>query len=161
MQRRQSAWSLRCATGLWLTTEPLGPVAGLCACWLWHDDGSPICFCPLACLDRIQAHCSLEHVLMLPVVSWLYSQVLSPLARPNQLKPLHCCLLGCVLLQVQWFERRGSLPPSVGATMHEAEVVESDLIDTNLVGCLDSKATIVTANSYDEVRLYEWWLDCW
>ena len=36
--------------------------------------------------------------------------------------------------------------------MHEAEVVESDLVDTNLVGCLDSKALIVTANSYEEVR---------
>ena len=35
--------------------------------------------------------------------------------------------------------------------MHELEVVESDLLDTNLVGCLDSKATIIQANSYEEV----------
>jgi hypothetical protein len=55
------------------------------------------------------------------------------------------------LLQVQWFERRGSLPASVGGSMHEAEVVESDLVDTNLVGCLDSKALILRANSYEEV----------
>lgn len=54
-------------------------------------------------------------------------------------------------LQVQWFERRGSLPAGVSASMHELEVVESDLLDTNLVGCLDSKATIIQANSYEEV----------
>lgn len=54
--------------------------------------------------------------------------------------------------QVQWFERRGSLPASVSASMHEAEVVESDLVDTNLVGCLDSKALIITADTYEEVR---------
>jgi hypothetical protein len=39
--------------------------------------------------------------------------------------------------------------------MHDTEVVESDLIDTNLVGCLDSKATIITANSYDEVGRHD------
>jgi len=42
--------------------------------------------------------------------------------------------------------------------MHDAEVVESDLVDTNLVGCLDSKALIITANSYEEVRV-TWYID--
>lgn len=54
--------------------------------------------------------------------------------------------------QVQWFERKCSLPASIASGMHDVEVVESDLVDTNLVGCLDSKALIVTANSYEEVR---------
>lgn len=40
----------------------------------------------------------------------------------------------------------------MAANMHETEVVESDLVDTNLVGCLDSKALIISANSYEEVR---------
>lgn len=35
--------------------------------------------------------------------------------------------------------------------MHEREVVESDLIDSNLVGCLDHKALIIKANSYEQV----------
>lgn len=77
--------------------------------------------------------------------NYLYDDAL-PAMRPAS----KCMSLS---MQVQWFERRGSLPASVGASMHEAEVVESDLIDTNLVGCLDSRALILTANSYEEVRL--------
>lgn len=37
--------------------------------------------------------------------------------------------------------------------MHDREVVESDLTDTNLVGCIDKKAVLVKARSYEEVRV--------
>eukprot|EP00879_Flechtneria_rotunda_P001503 GHRR01001660.1.p1 GENE.GHRR01001660.1~~GHRR01001660.1.p1 ORF type:complete len:1310 (+),score=607.85 GHRR01001660.1:230-4159(+) len=55
-----------------------------------------------------------------------------------------------LVIEVQWFERRAALPPAVASTMHELEVVESDLTDANLVGCLERKATVVLASSYSE-----------
>lgn len=66
-------------------------------------------------------------------------------------EPLQAKVVSDGVLQVQWFERRSSVPPGVGALMSEAEVVESDLRCTNLVGCIDSKAVIVRADSYTQV----------
>lgn len=81
----------------------------------------------------------------LPASLTLHSLTPSYPTPPAAANPLQPCP------QVQWFEPRASLPPAVAAGMHEQEVVESDLIDTNLVGCLDSKATIIQASSYEEV----------
>lgn len=64
-------------------------------------------------------------------------------------------------MQVRWYERRSAVPAALAASMHEREVVASSLLDTNLVGCLDSRATVVRASSYKEVRLdfrYRVWI---
>jgi hypothetical protein len=55
-------------------------------------------------------------------------------------------------MQVRWYERRSAVPAVLAAAMHDREVVASDLLDTNLVGCLDKRATVVRASSYEEVR---------
>ena len=55
-------------------------------------------------------------------------------------------------MQVRWYERRSAVPAALAASMHDREVVASSLLDTNLVGCLDSRATVVRASSYEEVR---------
>ncbi len=43
------------------------------------------------------------------------------------------------------------MPDAFQTRMHERELVESDLFDTNLVGCIDRKALVVVAASYAEV----------
>jgi hypothetical protein len=53
--------------------------------------------------------------------------------------------------QVQWYERRANMPPALQRGMHEREVVEWLLTDTNLVGCLERRALVVRARSYEEV----------
>lgn len=52
---------------------------------------------------------------------------------------------------MQWFERSSSLPPELACGMHEREVAESNLTDANLVGCIDSKAMVVKADTYEQV----------
>jgi hypothetical protein len=44
------------------------------------------------------------------------------------------------------------MPPNLQEGMHDAEVVEWLQTDTNLVGCIERKARVVKAASYDEVR---------
>jgi hypothetical protein len=72
-----------------------------------------------------------------------------------------------LLLQVRWYERRSAVPAALGACMHDREVVASDLLDTNLVGCLDKRATVVRAGSYEEVGAALvcvrvcWGVRCW
>ncbi|WIA14550.1 hypothetical protein OEZ85_003067 [Tetradesmus obliquus] len=55
-----------------------------------------------------------------------------------------------LIIEVRWYERRSAVPAVLAASMHEREVVASSLLDTNLVGCLDSRATVVRASSYEE-----------
>ena len=56
-------------------------------------------------------------------------------------------------VQVQWYERKANLPLQLQANMHDREVLESDMTDTNLVGCIDRKAAVFRARSYEEVRV--------
>lgn len=53
--------------------------------------------------------------------------------------------------QVQWYERRANMPAHLQEGMHDREVVEWLQTDTNLVGCIERKATVVKARSYEEV----------
>ena len=55
-------------------------------------------------------------------------------------------------LQVQWFERSAALPPAISEDMHEREVAETAQTDCNLVGCIDSRAHVVKADTYEQVR---------
>jgi hypothetical protein len=54
--------------------------------------------------------------------------------------------------QVQWYERRANMPANLQEGMHDREVVEWLQTDTNLVGCIERKARVVKARSYEEVR---------
>jgi hypothetical protein len=63
--------------------------------------------------------------------------------------PLHCPIL--THIQVQWYERKANLPLQLQTNMHDREVLESDMTDTNLVGCIDRKAAVFRARSYEEV----------
>ncbi|KAF6265750.1 hypothetical protein COO60DRAFT_1623835 [Scenedesmus sp. NREL 46B-D3] len=56
-----------------------------------------------------------------------------------------------LIIEVRWYEQRGAVPAALAAAMHEREVVASALQDTNLVGCLDKRATVVRAGSYEEL----------
>ncbi|KIY94336.1 hypothetical protein MNEG_13627 [Monoraphidium neglectum] len=53
-------------------------------------------------------------------------------------------------VEVQWYERRNNMPPALQEGMHEREVVEWLQTDTNLVGCIERKARVVKARSYEE-----------
>jgi hypothetical protein len=46
------------------------------------------------------------------------------------------------------------MPPALQEGMHEREVVEWLQTDTNLVGCIERKARVVKARSYEEVRTF-------
>lgn len=95
-------------------------------------------------------------LLLLLLLLFLQSQplpiLLLHIAAATSSNPYACSDKYVIVLQVQWFERRGSVPPALGAMMSEHEVVESDLCDTNLVGCIDKKAVIVRANNYTQVH---------
>jgi hypothetical protein len=56
-------------------------------------------------------------------------------------------------LQVQWYERRANMPAHLQEGMHDREVAEWLQTDTNLVGCIERKARVVKAPSYEKVRL--------
>jgi hypothetical protein len=44
------------------------------------------------------------------------------------------------------------MPPHLQEGMHDREVAEWLQTDTNLVGCIERKARVVKAASYEEVR---------
>ncbi|KAI8470406.1 MAG: hypothetical protein J3K34DRAFT_458897 [Monoraphidium minutum] len=53
-------------------------------------------------------------------------------------------------VEVQWYERRANMPPALQEGMHEREVVEWLQTDTNLVGCIERRANVIKAHSYEE-----------
>jgi hypothetical protein len=52
--------------------------------------------------------------------------------------------------QVQWYERRANMPAHLQEGMHDREVVEWLQTDQNLVGCIERKARVLKAGSYEE-----------
>ncbi len=46
------------------------------------------------------------------------------------------------------------MPAHLQAGMHDREVVEWLQTDTNLVGCIERKARVIKARSYEEVRAH-------
>jgi hypothetical protein len=63
-------------------------------------------------------------------------------------------LLLLLLLQVRWYERKQNLPPHIQEQMHDWELCELDSNDVNSVGCIDGKAVVINARSYEEVSAY-------
>lgn len=56
------------------------------------------------------------------------------------------------LLQVKWFERRTKLEPELsGLVDKEREVVELEDVDTNAIGCISGKCTVLKSSSYSAV----------
>ncbi|GBF97254.1 hypothetical protein Rsub_09945 [Raphidocelis subcapitata] len=53
-------------------------------------------------------------------------------------------------IEVQWYERRANMPAHLQEGMHEREVAEWLQTDTNLVGCIERKARVLRARSYEE-----------
>ena len=55
--------------------------------------------------------------------------------------------------QVQWYERRANMPAHLQEGMHDREVAEWLQTDTNLVGCIERKARILKADSYEQALI--------
>ena len=53
-------------------------------------------------------------------------------------------------IEVQWYERRANMPAQLQEGMHEREVAEWLQTDTNLVGCIERKARVLRARSYED-----------
>ena len=54
-------------------------------------------------------------------------------------------------VQVQWYERRANMPAHLQEGMHDREVAEWLQTDTNLVGCIERKARVIKADSFEQV----------